>query len=170
MVLDKKYECVNFLCDNKRLTLLDIYDTQTKILLDLFNAGYKNAYVSSMYFTSKQNNDYHRIEIFLPNVGCLCLYQTFRDILDEQIPHMTVFYSSAATPNIITKIKNPDLLNRAIRIIYNARDYFEAHPEYMGSNDGLLKRVQSNQKLFQKRYNFLSKKHTGVLQIFTRQK
>jgi hypothetical protein len=170
MVLDKKYQCVNFLCNNKRLTLLDIYDTQTKVLLDLFNAGYKNAYMSSMYFVSKQNNDYNRIEIFLPNVGRLCLYQTFCDVLDAQIPNMTVFYSSVAAPNITTKITNPDLLNRAIHIIYNARDYFEAHPEHTVTNDSLLKRMQLNEKLFQKRYEATSKKHNGVLQIFTRQK
>lgn len=162
MLLDKKSKCVNFLA--KRLTHLNIYDTKINVLLDLFEAGYKNAYVSVMDFYSQQNNLYTRIEMVLPNVGRLCLYQTFCEVLDTQMPHITVFYSSADKPNISNRIDNADLLKRSMNIIYSARKYFAEHPEYTLISGDLVKRIANNQKIAKKQYEKIVKQRCGWLQ------
>ncbi len=162
MLLDKNYKCVNFLV--KRLTHLNIYDTKLDVLLDLFEAGYRNAYVSIMDFSSSQNNPYVRIEMVLPNVGRLCLYQTFREAFDVQIPDITVFYSCADKPNIRNRVINPDLLKRSANIIYKTRNYFNEHPEYTLVENGLAKKIVNNQRIAKKQYEKIAKKKYGWLQ------
>jgi hypothetical protein len=127
-------------------------DTKICFLLDLFDAEYNKAYVSVVDFVSVRDIYYHRIEMILPNVGRLCLYQKFVDFLDEQIPYIDVFYSIANTPNLNKKIKNTDLLKRATQIIFKANKFFENHPEYLVNNDSLIKRIRNNQKMLQKHY------------------
>lgn len=170
MLLDKKCECVNFYGAGKRLTHLNKIDIQESLLLDLFDAGYKNAYVSVMNFSSNQNNDYCRIEIFLPNVGRLCLYQTFVDVLDVQIPHIDIFYWTFANPNQRTKIINRDLLKRATCIVYKIKRYFENHDEYKMSENEVIKRAFVNQKLIRKQTEKYTKRHLGFLQTFTKKR
>ncbi len=141
-------------------------DTEINFLLGLFQAGYKNAYVSLMNFQTPLNNSYHRINMVLPNVGRLCLYQTFVEVLDEQIPHTDIFYSDALNPNIITKIHNKDLVYRAANIIYTTEKYFEQHPEHIVTDDNFTEIIKRNQKLFQKQQEKMSKKRLGILRTF----
>ena len=150
MFLDKKHKRVNFLA--KRLTHLQNHEMEINFLLDLFDAGYHNAYVSTINFFSVHNNFYHRIEIVLPNVGRLYLYQSFDETLDEQIPHFDVFYTNAAHPNIRTKIQSRAFAERAVRIIYKAKSYFESHPEYVANNNDLIKRIKTNEIFARKQY------------------
>ena len=166
MSLDKNCKCVNFYAIGKRLTHLNKSDIQESLLLDLFDAGYKNAYVSVINFSSNQNNDYCRIEIFLPNVGRLCLYQTFVDVLDVQIPRIDVFYFTVANQNQRTKIINRDLLKRATYIVYKTKRYFENHQKYEMSDDEVIKRSFANQKLIRKQTENYAKRHLGVLRTF----
>lgn len=166
MILDKKNRRVNFLCKTQRLTRLNKHDNKISFLLDLFNAGYKHAYLSVMNCLSEQNYDYYRIEIVLPNVGRLCLHQSFKDILDEQIPYVEVFCSSADETIINEKIENMDLLKRATKIVYTARDYFERHPEYIVADKNLMKTIKGNQELLQKQQEIISKKRMGILRNF----
>ena len=134
-------------------------------LLDLFDAGYDKAYVSVVDFVSVRGVCYHRIEMILPNVGRLCLYRKFVEFLDEQIPHIDVFYSIANTPYLKTKIKNTDLLKRATQIICKANKFFENHPEHFVNNDSLIKRIQNNQKMLQKYHKKNLKMQNGFLQF-----
>ena len=166
MSLDKKCKCVNFYGIGKRLTHLNKSDAQESLLLDLFDAGYKNAYVSVIDFSSNQNNDYCRVEIFLPNVGRLCLYQTFVDVLDVQIPHIDIFYFTIANPNQRTKIINQDLLKRAAGIIYKTKRYFENHNECELSDNEVIKRSFVNQKLVRKQNERYAKRRLGILRTF----
>ncbi len=140
---------------------MNIYDTKLNVLLDLFEAGYRNAYVSIMDFNSPQNNSYVRIEMILPNVGRLCLYQTFCEVLDVQIPHITILYSSADEPKIRNRISNADLLKRSVNIIYSARQYFDEHPEYTLIESDLVKRAANNQRIAKKEYEKIVKQRRG---------
>ena len=142
--------------------------TDLDFLLDLFDAGYEKAYVSVVDFVSVQDIYYHRIEMILPNVGRLCLYQKFVDFMDEQIPHIDVFYSIANMPNLNKKIKNVDLLKRAVKIICKSNKFFEMHPEYISDNDGLIKKIKNNQEMFKKQYRNHIQKQRGFLQSLFR--
>lgn len=139
-------------------------------LLDLFCAGYKNAYVSVMDIVSEHNISYTRIELFLPNVGRLCLHQSFDESLDEQIPCYKVFCSNAIMPTKEIQIQNPEFLKRAAWVVYKAKEFFETHPEYMVTDENLMQRIESNQKLLKKQHDIYSKKHRGILQSFTKEK
>lgn len=152
--IDKIYKRVNFYVNGKRLTRLNIYNLnlKTDFLLSLFDVGYKNAYFSTMDFVSNQNNNYNRIELVLPNVGRLCLYQTFIDVLDEQVPHFDIFYYDDVSPNIRTKITDIYLSQRATRIIYKAKKFFESNPGYIRTSDDLIKVIKSNQNMLYKQY------------------
>lgn len=138
----KRQKVNTFIMNNIKLSMF----------LDLINAGYENAYVSIIDFRSQRNNQYNRIEIFLPNVGRLCLYQNFIDVYDVQIPQIKIFYTVSSNPNIITRITNPEILNRASHIIYNCKKYFDAHPEYAGDEKILRQRIQINEKIAEKQY------------------
>ncbi len=142
--------------------------TEVDFLLDLFDAEYEKAYVSVVDFISVRDIPYHRIEMILPNVGRLCLYQKFVDFMDEQIPHIDVFYSIANMPNVKTKIKNADLSKRAAQIIFKANKFFETHPEYISNNDGLIKKIKNNQEMFKKQYRNHIQKQRGFLQSLFR--
>ena len=108
------------------------------------------------------------VEMILPNVGRLCLYQKFVDFMDEQIPHIDVFYSIANTPHIKTKIKKADLLKRAVQIVCKTNKFFEMHPEHIVDNDDLIKKIKNNQKMFQKQYRNHVQKQRGFLQSLFR--
>lgn len=164
-MLDKKYKCVNFSDDDKRLTHLNTNEVKIDFLLDLFDAGFQNAYVSLI-----DNTFCNRIEIVLPNVGCLSLHQTFDESSDIQIPQIDVFYSVASEINKEVKITNIDLSKRATKIVYKIRKYFESHPEYFVMDKDLMKRAKNNQKLLQKQHNAYIKKRYGVLQTFVKEK
>ena len=143
---------------------------KTGFMLDLFNVGYKNAYVSVMNFYSHRNNFYHRIEIFLPNVGRLCLYQIFDESSDEQIPHIDIFYTSATEPNIRTKMQGGALFECAARIIYKTKEYFETHPEHIVQNGDLLKKLKNNEKIMRKQYALDVIKYHNLVKSFGQRK
>lgn len=136
-------------------------------LLDLFDAHYKNAYVSVMDFTPDQKNPCQKIEIFLQNVGRLSLYQSFDERLDEQIPYMEVFCFNSVISNTEIQITDATLLNRAVKIIYKAKQFFENHPEYSASGTDLMRRIKNNQNFLQKRHAACAKKQYGILQLFS---
>ena len=144
---------------------------ETGMLLDLFEVGYKNAYVSVMDLYSRNNEPLVRIETILPNVGRLCLYQTFDEKLDEQIPEFKVFCSCATAPRVIKKIKNANLLHRAVHIIYMCRDYFASHIEHtLYQNQDLINRLNINQKIAMRSYNQHAKTYNRFLNSLIKQK
>ena len=134
-----------------RVNTLTTEQYKSSCLLDLFQAGYKNAYVSVIDLYSRYNRPLVRIEMIVPNVGSLRLYQTFVEI-DEQIPDFKVFYTSADKPFVRTMIKKPVLLNRAIRIIYGCKKYFETHPDTEKPDSQILSIIKSNKRLVDKKY------------------
>ena len=141
-------------------------DTKLSFLLDLFYSGYKNAYVSVMFFLSEAHKDCQRIEIFLPNVGCLLLYQYFDDASDEQIPKIDVFYIGPGISDSQIQITNIALLNRAVKIIYTTKRFFETHPEYSVSDSNLINRIQKNRKFLKHQYDMISKAQMGILRTY----
>ena len=142
-------------------------NAKLSFLLDLFQSGYKNAYVSVMDFVSDKNESCHRTEIFLPNVGRLCLYQSFDESLDEQIPYIKVFYFNAALSDTEIQITDTRLLNRAINIIYKIKQYYEQHPEHSAYGTDLIRRIKNNQKFLAKRQAASAKKQYGILEILS---
>lgn len=124
-------------------------------LLDLFNSGHDNMYMSHIELTTNDNQSVNRIEVILPNVGRLCLYQRFIENADgEQLPDFCVFYTYATSPNVRTKIKNHEILSKAVRVIYDCKKYCEQHPESkIGRiNNFIINTIIRNQKLAQKLY------------------
>ena len=97
-------------------------DKQLSLFLDLMNAGYKNAYVSFVEFDFGET----QIEIILQNVGTLCVNQSFNESNDEQFPQFKVSYIIASCPKVSMKLRNPDLIYRAVRIAYECKKYFES--------------------------------------------
>ena len=103
-----------------------------------------------------------RIEMFVPNVGGLRLYQTFMEI-DEQVPVFKVFYTSADKPLVRTMIKKPILLNRAIKIIYGFKKYCEDQPNADVLDTQMLDIIKSNKKLADKKYTQIIEKRCQTL-------
>lgn len=129
-------------------------EIKLSFLLDLFNAGFERAYFSVAEFTSEFNTQYTRMEMIVPNVGRLCLYQTFiENDSGEQIPTAKVFYTSATQNNIRTLIKSPKLIRKAALIIYKTKRFCENNPQYRISSDKELEKiVERNKKLLTKQY------------------
>ena len=129
-------------------------EIKLSFLLDLFNAGFNRAYFSVAEFTSEFNTPYVRMEMIVPNVGRLCLYQTFvENYLGEQIPTAKIFYTSATQNNIRSLIKSPALVRKAALIIYKTKRFCENNPQYkIGSDKELEKIVARNKKLLTKQY------------------
>ena len=129
-------------------------EIKLSFLLDLFNAGFECAYFSVAEFTSEFNTPYVRMEMIVPNVGRLCLYQTFiENDSGEQIPTAKVFYTSATQNNIRSLIKSPALVRKAALIIYKTKRFCENNPQYkIGSDKELEKIVARNKKLLTKQY------------------
>ena len=129
-------------------------EIKLSFLLDLFNAGFNRAYFSVAAFTSEFNTPYVRMEMIVPNVGRLCLYQTFiENDSGEQIPTAKVFYTSATQNNIRSLIKSPALVRKATLIIYKTKRFCENNPQYkIGSDKELEKIVARNKKLLTKQY------------------
>lgn len=138
-----------------------------ELFLDLLNAGYKNALATIIDFNFGKT----RIEIDVPNVGSLRVYQSFSEIDDVQIPIFAVFYTLANKPNIQTKITDNDLKSRAINIVYKCKKYFESHPEHIVDNEkNLINRTRKNKQMMQKLYNDNMKHRNRWLLVFENQK
>ena len=130
-------------------------DKKAYFLLGLFKAGYKKSYLSCMDFISYKKDNYTRIEMVLPNVGELRLYQRFIELPDgEQIPDIKVYYTSADTEkNLRTLITDKDLSSSAINMIYKYKKYCEEHPESkVSDNSIILKKILQNKQLALKVY------------------
>ena len=145
---------------------------ELNLLLDLFEAGYQNAFVSSMDLFNDHNLHLTRIEIILQNVGRLCLYQDFTELVDgEQVPRFTVFYYDAAHTNIRTKIKDKQLLKTAVNIVYKTKKYIESDPknEIIFDHE-LIERTKHNMALANTLYEKRAKKLTPFFQMLYKHK
>jgi hypothetical protein len=132
---------------------LDKHNAKVELFLDLLHAGLKRAYFAVMDTSDKDNKPIQRMEIFLQNVGSLCLYQSFEEQDDIQIPKIKVFYSLANEPNAQTEIENIELKLRAIHIVYNTKKYFEQKPEHtIIDEQDLIKKVRHNEQMAKKNY------------------
>ena len=148
----------------QKVNTFNMDDIKTSIFLDLMNAGYKNAWVSIMEYNFGET----QIEINLQNVGSLCVNQSFLEINDEQHPNFEISYTIASQPNVLAKIESPDLMQRAVRVAYDCKKYFESHPEHAVDEKSIYKKIKSNQKFINKQY--AAHKHFGILQTFIKEK
>lgn len=123
-------------------------------LLDLFNTSYRKAYFSVAEFNSQRNVPYVRMEMIIPELGRLCLYQTFiENDGGEQIPSFKVYYYSADNKNLRTLIIHPDLLKKALGIIYKTKKFCEDNPWFQIESDkDLVERDLKNKKYLKKIY------------------
>ena len=123
-------------------------------LLDLFNTSYNKAYFSVAEFNSQRNVSYVRMEMIIPELGRLCLYQTFAENYDgEQIPYFKVYYYSADNKNLRTSIIYDDLLKKAVGIIYKTKKFCEDNPWFQIESDkDLSERNSKNKKYLKKIY------------------
>lgn len=129
-------------------------EIKLSFLLDLFDAGFNRAYFSVAEFTSNFNTVYMRMEMIVPNVGRLCLYQTFdENDSGEQIPTVKIFYTSATQNNIKTLIKSPEFVRKASLIIYKTKRFCENNPQYKIDSDKELETIiERNKKLLVSQY------------------
>ena len=118
------------------------------------------------------NDFYNRIEIIVPKIGRLCLYQNFIETPnDEQIPRFKVFYSSIDDKNHIKCIKSPVLLAKAVRIIYGIKKFCEQNPQFRITNEkSLIKKIEKNKKTFEKIYmdNIQERRHNWFDNFYER--
>lgn len=122
---------------------------QLKFWLGLFDAGYKNAYMSVIDL--KRSDWTTRIELVLPNVGLLHLYQGFDENDNgEQIPKFKVFYAFASNMNIRTAVQNSSELSMAVNLVYKARRYFESDVFAKKDYDLIKDTAERNEKFVQK--------------------
>ena len=142
------------------------------LLLDLFEAGYKNAYVSSMDLFNGHGSHLTRLEIVLQNVGRICLFQNFIELDGgEQVPNFTVFYNDAVHPNIRTKITDRQSLGKSVTIAYKTKKYMETAPENLVRSDNdLFERTKKNSELAIKLYERHIKKRIPFFQMLYKQK
>ena len=134
--------------------------------------GYKNAFVSSMDLFNDHNLHLTRIEIILQNVGRLCLYQDFTELVDgEQVPRFTVFYYDNAHKNIRTKITDKQSLKTAVNIVYKTKSFIEndTKNEIIFEHD-LIERAKKNGVLAKKLYDRHVKKLSPFFQMLYRHK
>ena len=147
-------------------------NTKLNFLLDLLDANHDYAYVSVVEFKSLYNDFYNRIEIIVPKIGRLCLYQNFIETPnDEQIPRFKVFYSSIDDKNHIKCIKSPVLLAKAVRIIYGIKKFCEQNPQFRITNEkSLIKKIEKNKKTFEKIYmdNIQERRHNWFDNFYER--
>ncbi len=145
---------------------------ELEFLLNLLDAGCKNAYISSIDLFNDHGSHLTRIEMILQNVGRLCLYQDFTELVDgEQVPRFTVFYYDAAHTNIRTKIKDKQLLKTAVNIVYKTKKYIESDPKNeIIFDQELIERTKHNMALANTLYEKRAKKLTPFFQMLYKQK
>lgn len=151
---------------------MDRYQIKLDTLLDLFDSGHKNAYVSVMDVFNGDGLNITRLEIFLQNVGTLRLYQSFIENFDgEQFPSFVVFYTDATNSNIHTKITDKQLLNKAISIVYKTKKYMENNPDAsIKNNTEIISKTRHNTALALKLYEKHLKKRMPFFQMIYRGK
>ena len=140
-----------------------MYKEEIKLsyLLDLFQAGQSCAYLSVINSYSKDNQPLQRIEMVVPNVGSLRLYQTFIE-QDEQIPVIKIFYTFADRPSMSSIIYNKTLFYRALKIVYDCKKYCELRPYTEFRDDTITKKIIKNKKLAHRIYSWIQAKRANT--------
>ena len=138
--------------------------------LDLFRAGYKNAYMSVIDLSFLNNSWTTRIEIVLPNVGRLCLYQGFTEIdSGAQIPKYKAFYSFASNMNFRTAINSEYALGKAVKLVYETKKYIESAKGAEKNPDMIIDAVARNTNLMHKTYEKIAaRKKNGFIDTLGR--
>ena len=140
--------------------------TKLNFWLGLFYAGYQNAYMSVIPLFAGNWNE--RIELVLPNVGRLCLYQGFvDDDSGSQIPNFKVFYSFTSDMKTRTRIQSEPELSMAIDLIYTTKRYFESAKSEQKKPDLIIDTVMKNAKLMEKMHaNLMAHKKSRIFDVY----
>ncbi|MCQ2575030.1 MAG: hypothetical protein MJ156_02925 [Alphaproteobacteria bacterium] len=146
-------------------------ETEFLLLLDLLSANQENAYVSCMSICRKKLGPLERIEVFLPNVGRLCYYQSFIENWDGiQIPKIRISYGFCRNKKIsVYRFMNDETLSiKAARLVvnmYRNKQLSVENTNVFSKDEDVIKRIKKNQNLFYKYYKNIFEQRQQYLLI-----
>lgn len=144
---------------------------EIQLLLDLMVANSGNVLLSEIDFPKTSGKLLNRKELFLQNVGRICIYRYFDESYDVQTPVHTVFYGLNTKPKIYKKISDSCLMWRAITTAYKIEQLNKNIKSQSLTDDIPVKRILQNQylfdekvkKLYYARQDFLAHKYQNKI-------
>lgn len=124
---------------------------EIQLLLDLMLANSGNVLLSEIDFPKKSGNLLNRKELFLQNVGRICIYRYFDESHDVQIPVHIVFYGLNTNHKTYKKISDSRLMWHAIMTAYKIEQTNKNIKMLSLTDDIPVKRILQNQYLFDKK-------------------
>lgn len=126
---------------------------QLSFFLDLIAANKDKAYVSVMNVSTRYKKQMTRTEVFLQNVGRVCVYTAFEEYMDEEYPTFNVSYKSAIQPKVITFIRDKQMLDKAIKTVQLCKQYMENNVVPLNKENDIAVIAKKNQDMLDKEYN-----------------